>query len=300
VARTVNSRGRFGGWALALLVGAGAAAAAEAPQKPRIDAFVAGSGLPRSWVVSVKPEIVVAIRDRDSLKPGEGAQKVRLQGEAADEEMAGRLGYRSMRSLVEINCETRRDRVMEMEVFAQHDLKGAAQKRPVPGGWIQPSEDAYLADVIRAACRAPKPPQAQTATEVPQLRPAVSATARTAPRPTPSPAPARSDSASSGPTRADPAPRLMAVVATAVASAPPAAAGHTQAQIGALNSAADARRALDKLAPGLPGGLSTRVEVATVGGRTYYRAMIAGFAAPAQAQAFCAEQRRRGGPCLTR
>lgn len=281
---------------MALLVGAGAAAAAEAPQKPRIDAFVAQSGLPRSWVVSVKPEIVVAIRDRDSLNPGEGAQKVRLQGEAAGEEMAERLGYRSMRSSVEINCETRRDRVMEMEVFPQHDLKGAAQKRPVPGGWIQPSEDAYLADVIRAACRAPTPPQPQTVTEVPQLRPAVSATARTPPRPAPSAAPARP-----GPTRAEPpAPRLMTVVAMAAASAPPPAAGRLQVQVGALNSEADARRALAKLTPALPAGLAPRVETVTVGGRTYYRAMITGFAVAAQAQAFCAEQRRRAAPCLVR
>ena len=305
--------------ALALLVGAGAGGAAEPAQKPLIDGFVAHSGLPRSAVVSVKPEIVVAIHDRDALKPADGAQKVRLQGEAADEEMAERLGYRSMRSSVEINCETRRDRVVEMEVFPQHDLKGPGQKRPVPGGWVQPSEDAYLADVIRTVCRAPRPAAAevvaQVATETPQLRPALDTATKPSPRPAASaparaakavPPPlilARSEPPGPAPARSDPpAPRLMAVVAPAPASPSPARTPTPtlQAQVGALSSEAAARRALDKLSPTLPRGLSTRVETATVGGRTYYRAMITGFAALSQAQAFCVEQRSRAAPCMVR
>ena len=296
MARAAGRTGRNGGWALALLIAAGAAAAAEPPQKPLIDGFVTHSGLPRTWVVAVKPEIVVAIRDRDALKPGEGAQRVRLQGEAADEDMAERLGYRSMRSAVEINCETRRDRVVEMEVFPQHDLKGPGQKRPVPGGWVQPSEDAYLADVIRTVCRAPRQVQAQAGTEALQLGPAV--TAKPPPRPGPV---VLAKTAPPPPTKAE-APRLMSLVTTAVPAAPSPSpspsAGRLQAQVGALDTEADARRALDKLA--LPSGASTRIETATVGGRVYYRALVSGFAAPAQAQAFCAEQRRRAAPCMIR
>ena len=307
-----TSARRHGGWALALLVGAGAAAAAEPPQKPLIDGFVAHSGLPRSAVVSAKPEIVVAIRDRDALRPGEGAQKVRLQGEAADEEMAGRLGYHSMRSSVEINCETRRDRVVEMEVFPQHNLKGPGQKRPVPGGWVQPSEDAYLADVIRTVCRAPRPALAEAAVEAPQLRPALNPAAKAPTHPAPTAlakaAPPPAVLARSEPPRSEhqpvgsepPMPRLMTVVAPASPPQPRAGTATLQAQVGALNTETDARRALDRLSPALPRGLSTRVETATVGGRTYYRAMITGFAAAAEAQAFCAEQRRRAAPCMVR
>jgi cell division protein FtsN len=300
VAKAGNTAGRIGSWAFVLLVATGAASAAEPSQKPLIDAFVAHTGLPRGWVVAVKPEIVVAIRDRDALKPGEGGQKVRLQGEAADEEMADRLGYRSMRSAVEINCETRRDRVVEMEVFPQHDLKGPGQKRAVPGGWVQPSEDAYLADVIRTVCRAPRAVQAQAQTdaEAPQLRPTLSATAK----PSPHPAPAVLAKATPPAPPAAPAkvetPRLMTLVTAAAPVATPTAAGALQAQVGALDTEADARRALDKLA--LPSGISTRIETATVGGRIYYRAVVAGFATPAQAKAFCAEQRRRAAPCMIR
>ncbi len=242
----------------------------------------------------------MAIRDRDALRSGEAAQKVRLQGEAADEQMAERLGYRSMRSSVEINCETRRDRVVEMEVFPQHDLKGPGERRPVPGGWVQPSEDAYLADVIRAVCRAPSPPApAETQAAAPRLRPTVIAAAkapvalaRAAPPPSVAPAAAAP--------RAEPA-RLMSLVMAPVAplSAAPATGGF-RAQVGALNTEADARRALDRLAPTLPRGVSTRIETATVGGRVYYRALVAGFSAPAQVQAFCAEQQRRAQPCLIR
>lgn len=289
----------FGGWVLALLVG-GSAAAAETPQKPQVDAFVAHSGLPRTWVVAIKPEIVVAIRDRDAVRPGDGPQKVRLQGEAVDEAMAEQLGYHSMRSTVEINCDTRRDRVSEIEVFAQHGLKGAGQRRPVPGGWIQPSEDAYLADVIRAVCHPSRPaPDAAPArlAEAPQLRPTLSAAPKASSRPAPPPGP--------GPARpgSEPSPpRLMTLVAAMPAAAPPPppTGGRAQAQVGALNSEIEARRVLDRLAPALSAGLSTRVEVATVGGRTWYRALVAGFAGPAQAQAFCAEQRRRDAPCLVR
>lgn len=302
--RAANGIVRASGWALALLVGA-SSASAEPPQKPQIDAFVAHSGLPRSWVVAVKPEIVVAIRDRDSERPGEGPQKIRLQGEAADDAMADQLGYRSMRSVVEINCDTRRDRVAEIEVFQQHALKGQGQKRPVPGGWIQPSEDAYLADVIRAVCRPARSTQAAAAVaEAPALRPALSAGQKTPPRPAPV---ALARAAPSPPGRGQfgldtPPARLMTLVATQPARAltPPVSVGRTQAQVGALNSEAEARQVLGRLSPGLPGGLSTRVDVAVVGGRTYYRAIIAGFATPAEAEAYCTDRRRSAAPCLVR
>ncbi|HEX5380473.1 MAG TPA: SPOR domain-containing protein [Phenylobacterium sp.] len=138
---------------VACLAQAGASVAQAGPPKAMIDVFATRTGLPRSWVVSVKPGMVVAIRDREALASRNPADKVRLQGEIVDEEAAERLGYRSMRSVVEINCETRRDRVVEMEVFSVPNLKGVGQLRNVPGGWVQPSEDAYMADVVRTVCR---------------------------------------------------------------------------------------------------------------------------------------------------
>ena len=287
---------------MALLASAGAAGAAEPSQKPLIEAFVTHSGLPRGWVVAIKPEIVVAIRDRDTLKVGESLQKVRLQGEATDEDTADRLGYRSMRSVVEINCDTRRDRVVEMEAFPQHDLKGAGQKRAVPGGWAQPSEDAFLADVIRAVCRAPRPAPSEIAAASPPLRPSTSPD-HAPPRSTPAPIarpPQPAVAEAVAPARSQPPPpRLMSVVATLPSgrSGAPAGAGF-RAQLGALDSEADARRVLDGLT--LSPGLSAQVEPATVGARTYYRAMVMGFGGKAQAQAFCAARRRQAAACLIR
>jgi len=210
-----------------------------------------------------------------------------------------------MRSVVEINCETRRDRVVEMEVFPQHDLKGAGQKRAVPGGWAQPSEDAFMADVVRAVCHAPRTVASAATAESPQLRPAISApghapqqfTSAPVARPAP-PRPAAAEVAASARPQSS-APRLMTVTATLPPGrSSPAATPDLRVQLGALNTEADARRVLDSLT--LAPGLSTQIEAAAVGGRNYYRAVVTGFAAQAQAQAFCAARRRQSAPCLIR
>ena len=62
---------------LALLIGA-TAQAQVAAQKSQIDAFVAQSGLPRNTVVSVKPDIVVAMRDHDAVIKTGANGKIRL------------------------------------------------------------------------------------------------------------------------------------------------------------------------------------------------------------------------------
>ncbi len=304
--------------------------------------FATRTGLPRGWVVSVKPDIVVAIRDRDALGSRNPADRVRLQGEVTSEEAAARLGYRSMRSAVEVNCETRRDRVVEMEVFPGHNLKGAAEKRSLPGGWVQPSEDAYMADVIRTVCRA-----------LPQRQPAASPTGLDAPprlverrppprTPTPSvsaptlaaapeprhviaPAPRPAPTADGPIATAERPPRLLAwpeqlaphppepppPVAKAPkpptptpqpAPTPPplSSRGGPMAQIGALNSEADARRASMALGDLAGGGLSGVIQPSMVGERIYYRALVEGFSSRAEAIAFCAAVARKGGTCFVR
>jgi cell division protein FtsN len=208
----------FAAW----LAGPGIAHSQQSPaQKVQVDTFATRTGLPRTWVVSVKPDIVVAVRDRDALGARNPADRVRLQGEVTGEEAAARLGYRSMRSAVEINCETRRDRVVEMEVFAGHNLKGAAERRSLPGGWVQPSEDAYMADVIRTVCRAlPQRPQAASPTGLdapPRL-----VERRPAPKP-PTPLAATAGPAQVPDLRArrsvDPAPRLAPTAEGPIATA---------------------------------------------------------------------------------
>ena len=333
--------------ALLAALGLSAPAAAQslnAAQRSQVDVFVARTGLPRAWVTSIKPGMVVAIRDREGLATRAAGEKIRLHGEVVDEETAERLGYRSMRSVVEVNCETHRDRVVEMEVFASPNLKGEGQARKLPGGWVQPSQDAYMADVIRAACRGvprtefatqdapapktppapakapPRPPTVAVAPEqAPPLRPVAFAPAppprapgpdgpiATAPRPPrllvseaerapPVTAPAPSAPALPPPKPAPPKPPAAKPAPPVVASAAP---GGPIAQVGALSSEANARRALSALSP-LMGGLGARIQTATVDGRTFYRAFVTGFASRADATAFCAKVAAKGGPCLVR
>jgi len=263
--------------ALAAVTALSAAPGRAEPPSPgrqkQVDQFAQRTGLPRASVVAVTPDLVVAIRDRDALAARAPADPVRLQGEAVDDEAAARLGWRSMRSVVGVNCESRRDKVLELEVFDQPALKGPGRKRPVPGGWVQPSEDAYMSDVIRAVCRAA--PRAEAAPQAPSEAPAP---------PTPAP---------------KPAPPALKPPQLRPASAPPPpkpASGGPAVQLGALDSEADARRLLSKAGP-LGPGLSTEIQAAQVGTRTFYRARIIGFATRREAQAWCD---KAGGDCLVR
>ena len=263
---------------LALLIGA-TAQAQVAAQKSQIDAFVAQSGLPRNTVVSVKPDIVVAMRDHDAVIKTGANGKIRLRGEVVDEETAERLGYRSMRSTVEVNCETRRDRVVEMEIFSSHNLKGDSRRRTLPGGWVQPSEDAYMADVVRAACRLSTPSQPQPKSEPP-------------PKP-PGPAPM---------SKPAPAPSQQVALKRLTVPAPQALArkDRLEVQIGALDTTADAKRAVAQLSGLIAPPLATEVLAASHNGRTFYRAVVTGFLSRAEAIRFCDKVTLQGGRCFIR
>ncbi len=145
---------------------------------------VAASGLPRASIVSVKPDMVVAIRNRGTPSAGGGViEGVVLQGEVVSSRAAQVMGYRSMRSTVNVDCVRRRDLVVKMAVFSEPNARGEVVNRQVPGGWVQPSPDAYLADVMRRVCASV--PRAAMA-ETPVIAPAK---IRSAPEPKASPAP---------------------------------------------------------------------------------------------------------------
>lgn len=331
----------------AVLALAGSAAAQSANQKIQSDVFAARTGLPRAWVVSNKPGVVVAIRDRDGLGARAPGEKIHLQGEVVDDDAADRLGYRSMRSVVEVNCETLRDRVIEMEVFAGPSLKGVGQKRTVPGGWVQPSPDAYMSDVIRTVCHATPRRTETVAVAEPPPRPAKSASLPPAPAAAkprarepitellqaravvrnPPQEPRVPDSAEAPITTGPRLPRLVEAPARLprpeptpptppvdipVAPAKPkpkplppgpvhrAVAGGVTVQVGALDSDADARRALKSVASLTGDGFTPVVQPFKLGERTYYRALVSGFADRGDAQAFCGLVTRKGGTCLVR
>lgn len=146
--------------AATFVVLAGAAFALGAAAKPNDAALsanqrraIAASGLPRVSIVSVKPELVVAIRNRGTPSAGGGViEGVVLQGEVVSSNAAQVMGYRSMRSTVNVDCVRRRDMVVKMAVYSEPNAQGEVVNRQVPGGWVQPSPDAYLSDVMRSIC----------------------------------------------------------------------------------------------------------------------------------------------------
>ena len=165
-------RARFG-WGVTLAAAALAHGAhadlGEAGLNARERRVVAASGLPAAAVVYVKSDLVVAIRGRGTPNPESGVvEGVVLQGEVISDEGERLIGYRSMRSTVNVDCARRRDMVVKMTVFTEPQAKGVAINRHVPGGWVQPSPDAYLAQVIGAICGpAPQVAAAPPASEGP-------------------------------------------------------------------------------------------------------------------------------------
>lgn len=208
-------RARFG-WGLTLVVLALAHGAhadlGEGAFSPRERRAIAASGLPTASVVYAKSDLVVAIRGRGTPNPESGViEGVVLQGEVISDEAERLIGYRSMRSTVSVDCARRRDMVVKMTVFTQPQAKGVAINRHVPGGWVQPSPDAYLAQVIRAFC-GPAPQLAVAPSEA-----AGPPSAKPAPKPAPSkesPAKPRAKPAKSTPAKGTPA---------GLAEAPPSA-----------------------------------------------------------------------------
>lgn len=279
------------------LAASGDSAASQGVGKDYIQRMAKRSGLPVSSVVSVRQGLAVAIRDRGVRNAAGVIEGVRLHGEVIDPEMVADLGFASMTSRVDVDCANRRDRVVAMEVFAEPGLKGAPESRAVPGRWIQPSPQAYLADVLRAVCGGRKdagvqvaaldPSDAPVATAVPKrpaLRPAIGMD--------PPPAPAAKP--------ADPKPAPPKPAPAPAKSDATGARGTPAVQVGALATRAAAEEAAKKAARQAPAGMAARVEAATVDGRDVYRALVRGFASRADANRFCKAFMAAGGACFVR
>ncbi len=315
------------------------AAAGPSTHEELISRVTGWTGLGRTAFVSVKPDMAVAIVRRDGADRASGVvRNIELHGEVTNEAAAGEFGYRSIRSQVDVDCSSRRDRVVRVDLFADHNLTGRSQTRRGPGGWAHPSPDAYLADVIDAVCAPasatlrlaaeapaspspaapsvapPRPPQAQVIRVAAQATPgaqgvtpapAVPATVtRSAPR---SAAPAVINIADAtavrapapAPTRAPP-PKAAPVLALALGPGVSIADSGVVAQIAASASASGAAQALRGVRGRLAPGLSASVAPATVNGRQVYRAIVQGFASRSQANAFCSAQEKAGEDCFVR
>lgn len=103
------------------------------------------------------------------------------------------------------------------------------------------------------------------------------------------------------PPSARPLPGRAAPTVTAVVDLrAPAPSGQPVAQIAALGTIAEASQALGRLGDLLTGPLRREIQPAVSGEKIYYRALVAGFAARADAAAFCVAWKRRGGECFVR
>ena len=257
--------------------------------------MVAWTGLPARQIVGFGDGVAVALVEGPPSGARTGLVKgLALRGEAVDEETAASLGWRSMRSAVDIDCDHGRDLVRSMEVFADHDFKGAASSPKLPGTWGQPDRLAWLGSVIAAVCKggssaaevAASPPPSPPAVPARRAKPTPALAALTPFRPPPHPA-------SSAPAPATSKPLAMP------ASALPTGAGPV-VQIAAGGSEEGARRALASLqAPSLV-GLTRSVLTATKDGKPLYRAVVGGFASRAAAVSFCQDLQKTGHACLVR
>lgn len=274
------------------LVAAGLAAAARAeppPASPSRDQvvaqFVRWTHMPARAVVSVTPEIAVALVGRGTAAAGHHIEGVELQGEVLDEDLAQSRGWRSMRLTLDLACADGGTRARKMMVYAGHDRSGAAREAPTPMGWIQPKSGAYLEQVVGALCG--------TASATAAAGPVPSPPAAAPARPTPTAAQIRLR-----PAQTDITPPSAVIRAPAR----PAAAG-LSVQLAATPDAAAAEAAKTPAIVRLIGarpGLAFRVEPSQVSGRQVYRATVSGFAGRDQARNFCAAARAAGGDCLVR
>jgi Flp pilus assembly protein TadD len=200
---------------------------------------------------------------------------------------------------------------------AQPAMAAAPKPAPVPPPAPKPPVQTASAAVPAPAAKpAPAPTPASAAEKSaavappPALapEPAPEKTAAAAPAPAPSPKPAApvpgpAEVAAITPASAAPAAMPKPAPLPAVSPAPVVSSGSGAAavQIAALNSAAAAQEEWHKVstqAPALFAGKSPEISKVEVGGATYYRLRVGGFASHEDAAQFCSQLTAAGGPCM--
>jgi cell division protein FtsN len=163
--------------------------------------------------------------------------------------------------------------------------------RPAPA----PARPAPTAPVEAAPLRPAAKPAPVEARPAPAAKPAP-------PVAKPAVAPAKPKPVAETPAPAKPAP---AAAKPAAETPKPAAAagGPAVVQIGAFSSSSQANKGWNDVARILPGdmaGRGKRIEQADVGGSTFHRTYVTGFASKTDAQAFCGKLKAAGKSCIVR
>ena len=263
----------------------GAARAQSPPSFPRSmerDALLAWlqreTDITPERVVAVTPQAITAIVSTFPAGGGQGPRVV-IRAEALNGETYARTGALSWHVSLNADCQGHRVRLGDTTGYPERNLLGERRVlRAAEADWRMPEPGTALENAWRAACDGKFLGPFQAAgLKVAQVDPA-------APPP---------------PAAAAPAPPAKAPVA---AKAPPAKApmvasgGALSVQIGSFPDQASAKAALARLGDGQPHG----TEQAQVAGRTWYRAVVSGFASPEAAARYCEARKAKGGVCLVR
>lgn len=234
-------------------------------------------------VVAVTAQALTSVVSTFPAGAGQGPRVV-IRAEALNADTFSRTGALSWHVSLSADCQGRRVRLGETTGYPQRNLLGERRLlRSAETEWRSPERGTALDHAWRAACEAGfKGPFDANGVKVAQENGAADAPkAETSPTP-----PKASDAA-------------RPAASAKAAPSGPRRTGGLVAQVGASPSDADARGVLASLGAST-GGRETWVEKAAVGGKTWYRAVVGGFADAADASGFCAGLKASGRACFVR
>jgi SPOR domain len=224
-------------------------------------------------VVAVTPQVLTSVV---STFPASGADGPRLvlRTEALSAETFARTGVLSWHVSLSADCQTRRVKLGETTGYAARNLLGDRKPlREADGDWRSAEPGTALDAGWRAACEAGfKGPFQGADVKI--------ARAETGKSPSAAPAAALRNR-------------------TPVLTSPPPRAGAAVVQVGASASEAEAQALLTALGDRV-GDRAAWIETAQVGGKTWRRAVVGGFADTTEAARFCAELKAAGRNCFVR
>jgi hypothetical protein len=230
------------------------------------------TSLAPAQVISIGADMVVGFAKTGSLDPVTGhIRGAELRGEALTPQFTKVIQGRSSLATLDVNCTTSSALIHQTKIYSKGNLTGEVTVLAGSGTWITPPKTAYLSEAIDAICRADfKRPLR----DVPETVVAVAS-------------PTKAPVAVSKPTPSVATAKPITPITPLVT---PAKVGGTEVQIVATTTAQAAETARQQVMQRLPQittSRSFRIEIAVVGGRTYYRGLFGGFSDRASAAAFC-------------
>lgn len=251
-------------------------------------------------IVAIDPQAVVSL-DAVTAQAGTSAPALAVvREEIIDPGYAERRLARSARIEVELNCAGGAYRVRRLTRFPLPDLKGAGTEVAAPVEWAYPPEGAPMSRILHIGCaRAAATPAGPAPRPAAAPAPVTASVIATAPAASPAPV-AQAPVRQAPVTQATPPPPVSPalVAATAAPVAMP-----FRIQLGSYSTAENAHRASDELRRDFPRPVADHqvvVSQTSSGGRDYFLVLVQGFAARADAVAFCKAINAAPEQCLIR